>query len=159
MIYFTSDTHFFHKRVIEFGYRPFTTLDEMTEELIKRWNTKVKAEDTIFIVGDFSFKGATNVNRLFKRLNGNKIFIAGNHDKQEILLSCYINILGKEWEVIHNPDDSSHTNIIHGHIHLPKAVRATRQKNGRLLINVNTELWDYTPVSIKQIAKEIQRLI
>jgi calcineurin-like phosphoesterase family protein len=65
-------------------------------------------------------------------------------------------MLGKGWEVIHNPEDSSHSRVIHGHIHLPYAKRVIKQKNGRLFINVNCELWDYTPVSIKQINKEIE---
>lgn len=128
----------------------------MTEELITRWNNKVKEEDTVYIVGDFNFKGVRSTNRLFKRLKGYKIFIHGNHDQQETLIACYIHILGKDWEVVHNPEDSSHQNVLHGHVHLPIAQRV-RHKNGRLFVNVNTELWDYTPVSIKQIRKEIKK--
>jgi len=130
----------------------------MEEEIISRWNKKVKENDTVFIVGDFCFGGVTTQNELFKRLNGNKILVHGNHDRQEFLQACYINIVGKGFEVVHNPEDSSHSRVIHGHIHLPHAKRVTRQKNGRLLINVNCELWDYTPVSIKQLIKEIDNI-
>lgn len=156
--FFTSDLHFNHKRIIDFGYRPFKNLKEMTDELVKRWNIKVKKDDVVFIVGDFSFSGSSGVNKLFKKLNGDKVYIHGNHDRKDFLVACFINMLGKGWEVVHNPEDSSAMNVIHGHIHIPNAVRVRRQKNGRLFINVNTELWGYAPVSVKQIGDEIERL-
>lgn len=34
----TSDTHFSHARIIELADRPFTSVDEMDTELIRRWN-------------------------------------------------------------------------------------------------------------------------
>ena len=155
-IYFSSDFHFRHKRVIDFGYRPFRDLKHMERELINRWNSKVKDNDTVYIVGDFSFVGKEETQEILDNLNGNKIYIAGNHDREDTLLACFIHMLGKDWEVVHNPDDSSCKNVIHGHIHLPEAKRVHRQKNGRLFVNVNVELWDYAPVSVKQIAKEIK---
>ena len=155
--FFTSDWHDGHKRLLEFGHRPFKTIEEMRRVLIKRWNNRVKETDTVFILGDFNFGGVKERNKLFKKLNGYKILIKGNHDPNYLLLGGYVEMLGKGWELVHNPEDSSAMNVIHGHIHLPKAVRVHRQKNGRLFVNVNVELWDYAPVSIKQIKKEIER--
>ena len=155
--FFISDTHFAHKRVIEFGYRPFKDLEHMHIELFKRWNAKVKAEDTVYIIGDFNFGGVGQRNKLFKKLNGNKVLIKGNHDSTGLLLGGYVEIGKKGWEVVHNPDDSSASRVIHGHIHLPIATRVKRQKNGRLFVNVNCELWDYEPVSVKQILKEVEK--
>jgi calcineurin-like phosphoesterase family protein len=155
--YFTSDHHFNHKRVIEFGHRPFSTLSEMETVLISNWNQTVKPSDTVFIVGDFNFLGTSNTFVLMNKLNGFKVFISGNHDKQQFLDSCIVNMLGKQFEVIHNPDYSSYMNVIHGHVHLPSAVKIHRQKNGRLFINVNVELWDYKPVSVKTLSKLINK--
>ena len=40
-IFFTSDLHFGHENVLRFDNRPFETVEEMDDELIKRWNDKV----------------------------------------------------------------------------------------------------------------------
>lgn len=45
VIYFTADMHFGHENVIKFDNRPFKSLEEMDEELIKRWNNKVGKAD------------------------------------------------------------------------------------------------------------------
>jgi calcineurin-like phosphoesterase family protein len=50
----------------------------MDEALIKNWNEKVKPEDLVFHLGDFSFQ---NASKYRDRLNGSIRFIRGNHDK------------------------------------------------------------------------------
>ena len=50
MIYFTSDTHFFHKSCLEFDKRPWNTLEEMHEEMLNRWNKKIKDNDIVYIL-------------------------------------------------------------------------------------------------------------
>lgn len=37
----TSDTHFSHARISELANRPFSTVEEMDAELIRRWNEAV----------------------------------------------------------------------------------------------------------------------
>lgn len=54
MIYFTSDLHFNHKRIIQSVGRPFANLEEMHNALVNNWNSVVNDDDTIYILGDFT---------------------------------------------------------------------------------------------------------
>lgn len=93
MIYFTSDTHFHHKNIvrgvsswIEEGRtrrtRDFATLEEHDEELIKRINERVKEDDTLYHLGDWSFGGIEQIWEFRKRLHCKNIhLIYGNHDQ------------------------------------------------------------------------------
>lgn len=45
MIWFTSDLHLGHRAVINFQDRPFGTVEEMNEALIKNWNFLVAIEN------------------------------------------------------------------------------------------------------------------
>jgi calcineurin-like phosphoesterase family protein len=53
----------------------------MDETMIANWNSKVKPNDDIYHLGDFTFGSTDYAASILKRLNGNKFFIFGNHDK------------------------------------------------------------------------------
>ena len=59
-VFFTSDLHFGHANVITFDKRPFTTVEEMDAELIKRWNNKVGTGDLVYVLGDMIWKSSNN---------------------------------------------------------------------------------------------------
>ena len=81
MIYFTSDLHFGHANVLKFDNRPFSSIEEMDTELIKRWNDKVKNEDTVYVLGDIIWKASNAyVTNVLNSLNGKIVLIKGNHD-------------------------------------------------------------------------------
>lgn len=89
-LYFTSDTHYGHGAGRKDGggilkhqkqTRPFKTVEEMDEALIANWNQRVKRNDRIYIVGDFSFYGAKETEVILRRLNGQKHLVLGNHDR------------------------------------------------------------------------------
>jgi len=82
MIYFTSDPHFGHKGVIEYCNRPFDSVEEMDEQLIKNWNDTVSKKDTIYILGDMFFGTKDHAIKILERLNGQKFLIYGNHDSR-----------------------------------------------------------------------------
>ena len=82
-IYLTSDLHFGHRNVIKFCNRPFTDEKDMLQGLIKNWNEKVKQNDFIFSLGDFSWwTGRHEVKKLVNVLRGRKYFVPGNHCKE-----------------------------------------------------------------------------
>lgn len=85
MIYFTSDTHFSHKNIIKYSKRPFNSIDEMDETLIKNWNSKISDNDIVNFLGDFCFGDLKRHNEIFHQLNGKKHLIKGNHDKSDIV--------------------------------------------------------------------------
>lgn len=82
MRYYISDCHFFHKNLLHrMDNRGFNNVEEMNEYMIKQWNNKVRRNDEVVILGDFSFGKATETEEILKRLNGTKFLCKGNHDK------------------------------------------------------------------------------
>lgn len=80
-IFFTSDTHFGHKRIIELCDRPFDDITHMNEMLVYNWNSVVSVEDTVYHLGDVALGPIEDSLKYISRLNGNKILIVGNHDR------------------------------------------------------------------------------
>lgn len=169
-VWFTSDTHFNHRAMVEAlpgeePYRPFDNVDQMNAELIEGWNSCVKPEDTIFHVGDVVFQPSIS-EHLLGHLQGKKKLLAlGNHDKitaksylqnyfQSIEL-WYVN--GKDtFTVAHIPlplhtlRDNSILQV-HGHNH------RGREKNPQYM-NVCVENWGYKPVHLDEVLKRVRIL-
>lgn len=85
-MYLTSDLHFHHKRIKEFApeFRPWETMEEMTDALIEAWNEKAKTQGVkMYHLGDFCFGKAKDTANIARRLKGDITFIVGNHDYSE----------------------------------------------------------------------------
>lgn len=80
MKFFISDTHFGHKKIIEYAKRPFKTVEEMDEVLIANWNEVVGVGDAVYHLGDFGL--TKDVDKILKRLNGQIFLISGDYDKE-----------------------------------------------------------------------------
>jgi len=79
--FFTSDEHYGHTNIIKYCDRPFSSVKEMDEELIKRHNEVVKSGDIVIHAGDFTLrKTEREVMNYIRRLNGSHIFLRGSHD-------------------------------------------------------------------------------
>lgn len=81
MNYFISDLHFGHENVIAFENRPYASVGEMDDDIINKWNSRVKGCDTVYIVGDLIFENK-DPEPYLSRLKGRKILIVGNHDEK-----------------------------------------------------------------------------
>jgi len=80
--YFIADTHFGGENIRRYENRPFETAMEMDEKLIENWNKTVTAEDTVYVLGDFSdYAEAEKDAGILQKLNGTKILVMGNHDR------------------------------------------------------------------------------
>ena len=176
-IFFTSDNHFFHEKILEFEkeYRPFKTIEEHNEELIKRWNVKVGKRDVVYCLGDFCF-GRKNL-EIANELNGIKKLILGNHDlfPMEEYMKYFTKIYGclkyKEYILTHIPVHESQKyrfkGNIHGHLHSKvvmkneqwecpdcfQKINKLKQSIDPFYINVSIEQHDLAPVSFDEIKR------
>lgn len=160
-IWFTSDTHYGHRNIIEFCDRPFTDLEDMHEKMIANYNKLVQPGDDVYILGDFAFYDSVNI---FRRLNGNKHLILGNHDKPNMVRGvpwCWVKDVYmlkvspqiQIWlsHYAHRRWPKSH----HGAYHLYGHSHNSIEDYGRST-DVGVDAWDYKPVSLKTLIAELQ---
>ena len=165
MIYFTSDLHLGHKAVIKMQNRPFLDVDEMNKKLIFNYNSIVKPDDTVYILGDLSYRIPVDyANDLIKQLNGKKILIKGNHDKHydpELFEGIYdyleLSINKVPVILMHYPLlewNKSHRGSIHlhGHIHSMGTTYNQECKSTNIRrYDIGVDANNYYPVSFNEI--------
>lgn len=78
--FYISDTHFNHVNIIKYCNRPFKTVEDMNETIIKRWNMMVNKNDIVYHLGDFALANKETTQELVSRLNGKIRLVRGNHD-------------------------------------------------------------------------------
>jgi calcineurin-like phosphoesterase family protein len=155
-IWFTADTHFGHRNIISHCNRPFQSVEEMDETLIKNWNSVVGVKDTVYVVGDFSLD-ARKVNYYLGRLNGSqKFLVMGNHDdvKKEHTWSYVFDVKGirieKDYIWLahygHRVWNKSH----HGSYHFYGHSHGTLTPYGKSC-DVGVDCWNYTPVNFERL--------
>jgi calcineurin-like phosphoesterase family protein len=161
-IWFTSDEHYNHQRIIEYCNRPFKNVIEMNEVLINNFNSVVKQGDTVYHLGDFAF---AKHHLWLRQLNGNHYLIKGNHegndwkdagfgwvkevytarcpDKQDVFLSHYA----------HRIWNRAHYGVWHlfGHSHggMPDLLKSC---------DVGVDAWNYFPVSYTQLKEKFSKV-
>ncbi len=72
-------TTFGHENVIGYCDRPYLNAHEMNVDMVEKWNSVVKPEDTVYYLGDFSM--STHNIHIVSKLNGNVLLLPGNHDR------------------------------------------------------------------------------
>ncbi len=89
-IWFTSDTHYFHKNILKFcpNTRRGKDETEMTNILVHEWNARVGQNDLVYHLGDVSFGNEEQTRSVLWRLQGKIILIKGNHDKTALSAVC-----------------------------------------------------------------------
>lgn len=85
MNYYISDLHLFAnsqtKNGKNFDNRPFENVEEMNKYFLDAWNSKIKSDDTVYILGDLHIKGKNeDLIDIVSKFNGKKVLIKGNHD-------------------------------------------------------------------------------
>ena len=151
-IFVTSDLHFGHKNIIKYENRPYETIEQMDKDLIDKWNNVVKENDTIYILGDFSWYKGEQTNEILKQLNGRKTLIIGNHD-EEITIYKQLKYNKKVFVLFHYPI-AEYNGKMNGYIHLYGHIHSMNleleRQLGKLCHNVGVDRNNYTPVNIEK---------
>lgn len=79
-VWFSSDTHFCHDRGFVYEPRGFSSVEEMNEAIVQRWNSVVAPEDTVYLLGDVMLNDNVKGIEFLKQLNGQIHILNGNHD-------------------------------------------------------------------------------
>lgn len=173
--WFSSDHHFFHKNILTYCQRPFSSLDEMHEKLIANWNSVVADDDDIFVLGDFCFGGVEKSISVLQQLRGHKHLIIGNHDfggkiskakkcgwesveqdgwvqdgKRHIKLSHYPyhGDRGEEERFKERRLKDEGAWLLHGHVHQHWGIQGRQ-------INVGVDVRGYFPISLATVLEII----
>jgi calcineurin-like phosphoesterase family protein len=163
--YVTSDLHLNHQNIIQYCGRPFSSMEEMNEMLVSNWNSIVKDEDTIYVVGDVIMGRTEWIDGTLSRLKGNKILISGNHDKprmrylhanfSEVHKRMDVEFEGKTILLKHHPLYAElppeYAFQICGHVHNNWKVKDR-------VINASVDVWDFKPVLFETMVDEYYRL-
>jgi len=166
-VWFTSDTHFGHQRTLELSRRPFSTIAEMNNALVSRWNHNVAVEDTVYHLGDFGKP------EFMHRLQGARIFLLpGNYDtpetietllQQDTRIRIWGNVNGERAKsilmkspvdsglpeylyLVHEPENAASSNVfyLYGHIHQLQMVK----RNG---LNVGVDCHQFHPIDFNVV--------
>lgn len=155
--FFIADTHFGHTNVIKYAGRPYDGVEEMNEDLIKRWNKAVGKADRVFMCGDFALGSKTMIIEIGNRLHGRKTLILGNHDGASMrtyyeagfeFISRQPILYDEKFIVSHEPRSSLPMRNIFGHIHEKPIERP-------IDFCVSVEKINYTPISYEEILSKI----
>jgi calcineurin-like phosphoesterase family protein len=180
--FLVSDTHFGHAGVCKFTHpddpevklRPWTDPAEMDEEMIRRWNDRVRPNDKVYHLGDVVIN--RKALKTLARLNGDKVLIRGNHDIfpdveyrqyfRELRAYHVMNGMILSHIPLHSDSLGRFGTNIHGHTHANrvKKARGVDAKTGTVLYSndidvryhcVCVEQTDFAPILLEDVYKRI----
>lgn len=164
-IFFIADTHFGDARILRYEKRPFSSVEEMDEAMIKAWNSLVGEQDTVFHLGDVSMYQEEKTMEILNKLKGRKKLILGNHDlhfSQEKWRKMGMEevfaypILFKEFFLLsHDPlyvnEYMPYANLF-GHVHKSPIYRDFSRHH----FCVSCERIDYKPIELGEVKRKIE---
>lgn len=165
-IFVTSDTHYYHHKIIKYCNRPFRDAYEMNQVMIDNWNKTVTEDDIVYHLGDVAFAKPYQTKDIFDKLKAKrKILIAGNHDYgQQALNTAYWKTMFDE---VHQYYEIKYRNLnfvlfhfpmkewnrkYHGSIHLHGHTHnRSQEKTSDLIYDVGVDGNNFTPVDLNHI--------
>lgn len=178
-VFFTSDTHFGHAKIISLCNRPFTDVTDMNDTIVDNWNKVVSEDSVVFHLGDFCFGGPTAWSYIRERLNGSICLIRGNHDDHNLKRSTMALFDGVTYQLRLQMNDGNTVYLNHypflcfggsyrdaqnvwqlyGHVHSYEG--STGLDSSRLVhcfptqYDVGVDNNDFTPISYNQVKQII----
>lgn len=170
-LFFTADEHYGHQNIIKFCKRPFATIHDGIELMVKNHNSKVSKGSRTYHLGDIFWRTLplkTALDILYA-LNGQHYFVWGNHDElmedNEILRAGFV--WTKDLAVVeHKPKivlchyamhtwRGSHKGTwqLYGHTH------GALPDHGLLQMDVGVDAHNFFPVPIDEVILEMNRKI
>lgn len=132
-VFTVADPHFTHAGVCKFEkndgtkLRPWACPLEMDEALVENWNTTIRPQDKVYVLGDITMSRKPSSLEILSRLNGDKVLIGGNHDilSARVYLQYFRDVRAVHvWDkcvlthVPVHPDSLSRWRFnVHGHLH------------------------------------------
>lgn len=167
MIYFTSDQHWGHTKIITLCNRNFPDTHTMNVHMVECWNSVIKPYDEVYFLGDFGLCTKKSMAFFLYKLNGKKYFIKGNHDKTNIL-NWMVNTNQIEWwdydhEFQYEYKGVKYTFILSHYQHQPQKDNVIclyghshgKSKPVKGSMDVGVDSVGYVPLSIEQIIQKI----
>ncbi len=171
--YLTSDTHFGHAGIIAMVGRPFANVAAIDDGMVAIWNAVVRPNDVVWHLGDFSLGPRGMAERLFRRLNGTKHLVRGNHDGDDVVKGCAwasvqdmasfkadgTRLILCHYPMVswrgssHNRDGHVASIMAHGHVHgTPRDSRMPWSDPA--LIDVGVDMRAFAPLSVEALVAE-----
>jgi calcineurin-like phosphoesterase family protein len=164
-IWLTSDTHYFHRKIITYADRPFGDEVHMNDRLYEEHNRLVSPGDTVWHLGDVTFYGIPGWQTLLRSLHGTKHLILGNHDResqlrpyfQTIQTSRLVFVEGLPIYLAHRPNHNRPLSFqLHGHQH--KRLDAILNKKAGLL-DVGVDGHQFRPWHLDEVMVLIRQTL
>lgn len=169
--FFTSDSHFGHKGILKVSMarpRPFASIEEHDEALIRAWNTVVRPADIVWHLGDFAYKCSVDYAASIRaRLNGRIRLLRGNHDAIGERLEWAGPVVDVQRVFVQNPGmpkpqafwcshyaHRTFPNSWHGDLHLYGHSHGSLPGT-RTSLDVGVDCWNWAPVSVADILKRM----
>ena len=125
MLYITSDTHFGHANIIRYCDRPFSSVEEMNEEIVRRFNSVLGPDDVLLHLGDVAMGNREKNLAYMKQIKcARKILKYGNHDDPW---------LGNPNEKRRERFDPIYAEAFDGHIYRPPVLSITDDETGAFI--------------------------
>jgi len=161
--FISSDLHLNHGNIIDYCDRPFDSVHEMNQALVANWNDTVHPNDTVVFLGDLCFYyGTITTHDWLHALNGDIVYIRGNHDGAEAIDYEDHHILEtdrRRYYCTHRPreiPEDWNGWVIHGHKHNNDVENYPLIDPDEKRINAVPELVDYTPWTIDRLEVAIE---